>query len=476
MNPQVVPTGDAVLFVLDDEGVFFHAPRQELYVFNTAATYLWCCVEGRLALPEIVEAYGEAFGLEPEQAHAQVADVLNQWWSLGYIDDPGVRPASEIPFVTALGRLLANPTLRERFARSLTETIDALGVRGPDRDALLALDPEQLEAEASRIGPRAGSRARVAPGTDTFFSALAGPGLALSEYAAQARLRRLGRPLAAERRYGLLGSTFRLRFDSLEAASRVHVALAHMAAADEGDDDVHLDVVGGDHGYVVLDGALPVSHARTLDELAPKVKALIRQLALDREAFFLELHAGVVSDRESCVLLPGAPGSGKTTLTAGLVFSGFEYFSDEVALLDEDDLRLRPVPLGLGIKPGAVDVLAEHFPGVRELSVHAREDGQRVRYLGLPAERMAPPASRRDARWLVFPRYGPGLETALRPLSRPEALRRLMHECMVLPRLLDEARVEKLVAWMRRLDCYELPMSSLPRAIELVEGLCRSSS
>jgi hypothetical protein len=203
------------------------------------------------------------------------------------------------------------------------------------------------------------------------------------------------------------------------------------------------------------------------------MKGLLRQLALDRDDFFLELHAGVVSDGTDCIVLPGAPGSGKTTLTAGLVFSGFEYFSDEVGLLDEESLRLRPVPLGLGVKPGAVDTLAELFPEVRQLEIHSREDGQQVRYLSLPAARSAPAGVTREAKWLIFPRYGRNLGTALKPLGRPEALRRLMHECMVLPKLLDETRVERLVRWMRQLRCYELPMNSLDRAVELVKELCQ---
>jgi hypothetical protein len=202
------------------------------------------------------------------------------------------------------------------------------------------------------------------------------------------------------------------------------------------------------------------------------MKDLLRQIALNRDEFFLELHAGVVSDGERCIVLPGAPGSGKTTLTAGLVFSGFDYFSDEVALLDEGSLRLRPVPLGLGIKPGAVDVLGQLFPEVPYLQVHSREDGQRVRYLSLTAAQTAPPDVRREARWLIFPSYGRELDTTLKPISRPAALRRLVREITVLPKPLDEARVEALVRWMRELRCYELSMNSLDRAVNLVKNLC----
>ena len=41
-----------------------------------------------------------------------------------------------------------------------------------------------------------------------------------------------------------------------------------------------------------------------------------------------------------------------------------------------------------------------------------------------------------------------------------------------LPQLFDESRVETLVRWMRKLECFELPMSSLDEAIRIVRGRC----
>jgi len=59
--------------------------------------------------------------------------------------------------------------------------------------------------------------------------------------------------------------------------------------------------------------------------------------------------------------------------------------------------------------------------------------------------------------------------TELRPVSRPQALRRLLRECLVLPERLDRGDVESLVHWIRSLECLELPMSSLVDAVDLVK-------
>ena len=164
----------------------------------------------------------------------------------------------------------------------------------------------------------------------------------------------------------------------------------------------------------------------------------MRQTAINRDRYFLAIHAGVVSNGERCIVLPGRTGSGKTTLTAALSRDGFHYFSDEFALLEDRTLRVRPVPLSLTIKRDAVEVLTSYYPGLGGLVAHIREDGRIVRYLN-PIEWPVDPERSDRVGWIIFPRYEADAVTSLRPVSKPEALRRLLRECLVLPELLDRA-------------------------------------
>ena len=56
------------------------------------------------------------------------------------------------------------------------------------------------------------------------------------------------------------------------------------------------------------------------------------------------------------------------------------------------------------------------------------------------------------------------MATELRPVSRPEALRHLLRECLVLPERMDRTGVESLVQWIRDVEFLELSMSSLADA------------
>src|SRR5262249_40602483 len=137
----------------------------------------------------------------------------------------------------------------------------------------------------------------------------------------------------------------------------VHPALAHLETPPARADTL-LEVLETQGAHVLLEGIAPIRFCPQVERVTPHIKTSLLQTAIQRHSYFLEIHAGVVSNGEKCLLLPAAPGSGKTTLTAALIAAGFEYFSDEVALLEEPRLEVRPVPISLSVKSGALDVLA----------------------------------------------------------------------------------------------------------------------
>jgi hypothetical protein len=221
---------------------------------------------------------------------------------------------------------------------------------------------------------------------------------------------------------------------------------------------------------LLFDGEL-VASCGSLDRLPPLVKAQIRAAVVNRGDFFMELHAGAVSDERRCIVLPGAPGSGKTTLTAALAAEGFGYFSDEVVLLEEETLLVRPLPLSLSIKPGSLAPLSRYYPRLPEIPAYRREDEQEVRYLSPPPESRLVSEAPAPCGVVVFPRYDGAVSTRLLPLERAEALKRLMVECMVLPRLMERRDAANLTRWMRSITCYELTFSSLSEAVDAIERL-----
>ncbi len=470
MTSSIRIAHDVCLFLLEEEGVFFAEDRQELYVFNTPATFVWCGLEEGYGPTEVVSAYAMAFGIGTDEAEGHVFGLLRQWEGLGYVAGVAGSSGPETHLTTALAWLLTNVGLRRDFVRSSVEVARRLRVRMADVEAFVGIDPVALEAQAEAV---AQAVRRRAPRTSAEhgLAAVGGDGRSVLELAAETRLRNVC-VTSITRYYRLLTTHFCLRLDSRAQDARVHPALAHLETDAPSTIDVVLDILEADTGHLLLEDLLPVGYCAGLDQLAPMVKSRVRQTAINRSRYFMAIHAGVVSDGAQCIMFPGAPGRGKTTLTAALSREGFHYFSDEFALLEEGTLRVHPVPLSLTIKPGAVSVLTHYYPELARLPAHVRDDGQTVCYLN-PAERLAESDRSSPVGFIIFPYYAPDVVTALRPVSKPEALRRLLRECLVLPERLDRAGVESLVQWIRRVECHELPMSSLADAVGLLKRLAR---
>jgi len=114
---------------------------------------------------------------------------------------------------------------------------------------------------------------------------------------------------------------------------------------------------------------------------------------------------------------------------------------------------------------------------LRRSASHTREDFESVTYLNPPAASFSYDWNRTyPAGWIVFPQYSPHAATELRPIGKGEALARLMKEVLVVDTLLDKRIVRSLMRWIQGTDCYELPNSSLPEAVQVISRLLKSSA
>jgi hypothetical protein len=137
--------------------------------------------------------------------------------------------------------------------------------------------------------------------------------------------------------------------------------------------------------------------------------------ALASDTDRLHLHAGLVERDDRRVLVPGASGAGKTTITATLAGLGFAYGTDEVVAVDESGY-VEPLRKPLGCKPGALHAVE----AVRQLRHPAFADWPLDQaHLGLPAHWVAEGSG--PAALVVLPERDPDasevVATALAPAS-----------------------------------------------------------
>jgi hypothetical protein len=181
---------------------------------------------------------------------------------------------------------------------------------------------------------------------------------------------------------------------------------------------------------------------------------------------FLLLHAGsVVSPRGHGILLPGEAGSGKTTLTAGLVRAGFAYLSDEGGVIDPVTRRLYPYPKTLNLKTGSFELFSDvkvrnGVNPVISRRWYVRPEEIRPDAIGGPC----------DLRFVIAPRYREGAPTDILPLTRAETIRDMWDSVWGLHRY-GARSLHLLAEVMKGAEGYRLVFGELDEAVEAINRL-----
>lgn len=176
------------------------------------------------------------------------------------------------------------------------------------------------------------------------------------------------------------------------------------------------------------------------------------------------VHASVVERNGRVMILPAAPGSGKSTLSAALAYAGWRFFSDEFALLDPATGQVWPMPRPISLKEASIDVIRHRHPdavfgpeGVnveKERFVHARPPAESIRRSGEPAL----------PGWVITPRYRAGSPTTILPLPKAHALIKLADQSFNY-NYLGAAGYQALAATIGSAHCFTLEYSDLDDVI-----------
>ena len=147
------------------------------------------------------------------------------------------------------------------------------------------------------------------------------------------------------------------------------------------------------------------------------------------------LHAAACAWQGAAVVIAGASGSGKSTITAGLVSRGLSYLTDEVAVVNPVDLTVAPYAKPLTIKSGSWPVLA----GLRPIVPESIADVTMTQWHLAPTQLAGGVATApHPVRLLLRCRWQHGSPTLLRPVSRAG---------LVLDLALDMFRPRQRIPW-----------------------------
>jgi len=188
------------------------------------------------------------------------------------------------------------------------------------------------------------------------------------------------------------------------------------------------------------------------------------------------VQAAVLERGGRAVLLPAPPGSGKSTLCAGLTFGGgWRLLSDEMALIEPATGHVVALPRPISLKNESIDALREFTSTAMFGDVVHEAVGDRVACVRPSAEDVLRADERAIPAWVVLPRFVPDTGAQLQPLSRARAFMALVDNAFNY-NVHGRAGFDSLANVVDRSECHTLTYSSLQEAVAAFDQMARSAT
>jgi HprK-related kinase A len=185
---------------------------------------------------------------------------------------------------------------------------------------------------------------------------------------------------------------------------------------------------------------------------------------------YLVVHAAAIERNGKVAILPGAPGAGKSTLTAALVQRGWRLLSDELALIRPSDAQVVPLARPMNLKNGSIALMRAFAPGaIFSDEVHDTAKGT-VALMRAPDDSIARSNEAAPVGWIVFPRWQADAAPRLDRWSKAAGLMEIAHNSMNYS-LHGAAGFALLADIFAHAGCYRFTYGKLDDAIAVFAAL-----
>ncbi len=269
------------------------------------------------------------------------------------------------------------------------------------------------------------------------------------------------------------GSTVAIEYSSPRIAAIIDFLYQHAPAASDVPPHVAYRAIPG-----VQPGAMALYRDDTLiyegDSKAGLAELLMGDACYhlaDRSRGGLLFHAAGLAWQGKGVILPGGIGAGKTTLAAWLTAKGLDYLTDELVFVPHGTDTVQAFTRPLNVKKGSRAALQAALPfGFEAHAAHILTTAHADLIppaLLRPVKLSAPPLG-----LIIFPRYLPDGEFALRPLSKAQAGLALM-ECLINARNLPGHGLPEIARLAQVAPAYKLSYANFDQIGERIEALLK---
>jgi len=190
---------------------------------------------------------------------------------------------------------------------------------------------------------------------------------------------------------------------------------------------------------------------------------------------YLKLHAAVLEKNGKALVMPAAPGAGKSTLCAALSLRGWRLLSDEHALVSLKGSKLIPLCRPISLKNKSIEVIKQFDSSVvlgplcedthKGTVVHMKPD---LRSVAQDNQSVKPG-------WMVFPKYIAGAESRLTERIKETALLKAGEQSFNYS-LLGAKGFDVMSNLIEASDCYNFSYSNLDEAVAIFDELSETAA
>jgi len=188
---------------------------------------------------------------------------------------------------------------------------------------------------------------------------------------------------------------------------------------------------------------------------------------------YLMIHAAVVEKNGRAAILPAPFGSGKSTLVAALMLSGWRLLSDELTLIDRKTGWVHAMPRPICLKNESIPLINAFSPDAffsRALHDSAKGTVAYLRPLKESVRRQHEPA---QPRWIIFPKWVADGEPELLSRSTQLSYQSVTQHALNYSQLGAEG-FHVCSGLIKQSDCYDFQYARLEDAVAVFDRMAAS--